>query len=40
VAQGEHLLVTYRGRPRLRVSPANPDPQPLWPLPATARHAA
>ncbi len=37
--RGDSLVVTYRGKPRLKVSPANP-PQPLWPLPATARHAA
>jgi antitoxin (DNA-binding transcriptional repressor) of toxin-antitoxin stability system len=38
--QGDHLLVTYRGRPRFKVIPVNPHPAPLWPLPATARHAA
>ena len=36
--RGEHLLITYRGRPRLSVTPANPEPPRLWPLPATARH--
>ncbi len=34
-AEGEHLLVTHRGNPRVKVTPAAPNGSPtLWPLPS------
>jgi antitoxin (DNA-binding transcriptional repressor) of toxin-antitoxin stability system len=34
VAAGEEVLITRRGKPRMRLSPATPVPESIWPKPA------